>query len=143
MPEAAGADGPADAPEAASMPEAAGAPDPADAPEASKSVEDACGQPALSAPAIPAEGASGASGHEQPVNQNGKERVMEKTLKVEGMMCQHCVAHVKRALEGVEGVEEAVVDLDAGTAKALLSADVPGQALVAAVEEAGYEAQVA
>ena len=148
----AGADGPADAPEAASMPEAAGAPDPADAPEAadsasvpeaSKSVEDACGQPALSAPAIPAEGASGASGHEQPVNQNGKERVMEKTLKVEGMMCQHCVAHVKRALEGVEGVEEAVVDLDAGTAKALLSADVPGQALVAAVEEAGYEAQVA
>ena len=104
----AGADGPADAPEAASMPEAAGAPDPADAPEAadsasvpeaSKSVEDACGQPALSAPAIPAEGASGASGHEQPVNQNGKERVMEKTLKVEGMMCQHCVAHVKRALE--------------------------------------------
>ena len=39
--------------------------------------------------------------------------------------------------------EEAVVDLDAGTAKALLSADVPGQALVAAVEEAGYEAQVA
>ena len=68
---------------------------------------------------------------------------MEQTLKVEGMMCQHCVAHVKRALEGVEGVEEAVVDLDAGTAKALLSADVPGQALVAAVEEAGYEAQVA
>ena len=96
----AGADGPADAPEAASMPEAVGAPDPADAPEAadsasvpeaSKSVEDACGQPALSAPAIPAEGASGASGHEQPVNQNGKERVMEKTLKVEGMMCQQDV----------------------------------------------------
>lgn len=66
---------------------------------------------------------------------------MEKTLKVEGMMCQHCVAHVKKALEGVDGVEEAVVDLDAGTAKALLSADVPDEALVGAVVEAGYEAQ--
>ena len=135
--------GPADAPSASGAPDAPEAADSASVPEASKSVEAACGQPALSAPAIPAEGASGASGHEQPVNQNGKERVMEKTLKVEGMMCQHCVAHVKRALEGVEGVEEAVVDLDAGTAKALLSADVPGQELVAAVEEAGYEAQVA
>ena len=66
---------------------------------------------------------------------------MEKTLKVEGMMCQHCVAHVKKALEGVDGVEEAVVDLDAGTAKALLSADVSDEALVGAVVEAGYEAQ--
>ena len=34
--------------------------------------------------------------------------MMNKTVKVEGMMCQHCVAHVKKALEGVDGVEEAV-----------------------------------
>lgn len=68
-----------------------------------------------------------------------KEMVMEKTLQVEGMMCQHCVAHVKKALEGVEGVEEAVVDLDAGTATAKLAHDVADEALVAAVTDAGYE----
>lgn len=69
----------------------------------------------------------------------GKETTMEKTLRVEGMMCQHCVAHVKKALEGVDGVEEAVVDLDAGTATAKMSEDVPDQVLAAAIVEAGYE----
>ena len=47
---------------------------------------------------------------------------MEKKLNVEGMMCQHCVAHVKGALEGVDGVTEAVVDLEAGTAVAKCAA---------------------
>ncbi|MFR8046782.1 MAG: metal-transporting ATPase, partial [Eggerthella lenta] len=70
-------------------------------------------------------------------NPNEKESTMEKTLNVEGMMCQHCVAHVKKALEGVEGVEEAVVDLDAGTATAKLARDVPEETLAAAVVEAG------
>lgn len=64
---------------------------------------------------------------------------MEKTLHVEGMMCEHCVKRVKKALEGVEGVEEAVVDLDAGTATAKLSRDVPNEALKAAVVDADYE----
>ena len=72
-------------------------------------------------------------------NPNEKESTMEKTLNVEGMMCQHCVAHVKRALEGVAGVEEAVVDLDAGTATAKLAHDVPEDVLAAAIVEAGYE----
>ncbi len=72
-------------------------------------------------------------------NPNEKESAMEKTLNVEGMMCQHCVAHVKRALESVEGVEEAVVDLDAGTATAKLAHDVPEDVLAAAIVEAGYE----
>ena len=71
-------------------------------------------------------------------NPNEKESTMEKTLNVEGMMCQHCVAHVKRALEGVAGVEEAVVDLDAGTATAKLAHDVPEDVLAAAIVEAGY-----
>ena len=101
----------------------------------------------------PASGLDGADG-QGPVGGSGsmdagavetepeeRKAMMEKTLKVEGMMCQHCVAHVKKALEGVDGVEEAVVDLDAGTAKALLSADVSDEALVGAVVEAGYEAQ--
>lgn len=68
-----------------------------------------------------------------------KETTMEKTLHVEGMMCQHCVAHVKKALEGVDGVEEAIVDLDAGTATAKMTHDVPEEALAAAIVEAGYE----
>ena len=67
---------------------------------------------------------------------------MEKKLSVEGMMCQHCVAHVKKALEGVEGVEEAVVDLDSNSATTKLSADVADQALVNAIVDAGYEAKV-
>ena len=46
---------------------------------------------------------------------------------------------MKRALEGVEGVEEAVVDLDAGTATAKLAHDVPEDVLAAAIVEAGYE----
>ena len=64
---------------------------------------------------------------------------MEKTLHVEGMMCQHCVARVKKALEGVDGVEEAVVDLDAKTAVAKLAHEVDDATLKAAVEEQDYE----
>ena len=70
-----------------------------------------------------------------------EECIMEKKLTVEGMMCQHCVAHVKKALEGVDGVTEAVVDLDAGTATAKLSAVVADEILIAAVVDAGYEAK--
>ena len=68
---------------------------------------------------------------------------MEKTLKVEGMMCMHCVAHVKEALEGVKGVSAANVDLEAGTATVTCAADVADDALVAAVKAAGYEAAIA
>ena len=68
-----------------------------------------------------------------------KEIIMEKKLTVEGMMCPKCVAHVKKALEDVEGVSEAVVDLDAGTAVAKLADAVDDTVLVNAVVEAGYE----
>ena len=68
---------------------------------------------------------------------------MEKKLNVEGMMCQHCVAHVKGALEGVEGVGEVTVDLEAGTATAACSEGVTDEALIAAVKGAGYEASMA
>ena len=62
------------------------------------------------------------------------------TLTVEGMMCMHCVSHVKEALEKVEGVAGAEVDLDKKTAVVTLSGDVPTDALIAAVEAAGYKA---
>ncbi|WP_283171142.1 heavy metal translocating P-type ATPase [Curtanaerobium respiraculi] len=67
----------------------------------------------------------------------------EKTLNVEGMMCQHCVKHVKDALEGVDGVDSADVDLDGKKATVSLAADVTDDALVAAVVGAGYEANIA
>ena len=97
------------------------------------------------------DGPSAEDGDESPVSAGHseemqtvkpKEIIMEKKLSVEGMMCQHCVAHVKKALEGIEGVEEAVVDLDSNSATAKLSADVADQALVNAIVDAGYEAKV-
>ena len=68
---------------------------------------------------------------------------MEKkiTLKVEGMMCQHCVAHVKKALEETDGVASAEVSLDDKTATVILCNDVSTNTLIAAVKEAGYEAK--
>ena len=68
---------------------------------------------------------------------------MEKTINVEGMMCQHCVAHVKKALEGIEGVESVEVSLDDKNAVVKLAADVADDALVAAIVDAGYEAVIA
>ena len=68
---------------------------------------------------------------------------MTKTLNVTGMMCQHCVAHVKKALEGVDGVSTVDVNLEAGTATVKAADSVTDEALVAAVVDAGYEATVA
>lgn len=73
----------------------------------------------------------------------GKEEAMEKVLHVEGMMCEKCVAHVKKGLERVAGVEEALVDLEAKKATVKLSAEVPDQTLIDAVVEEGYEAKMA
>ncbi|NPD32284.1 heavy metal translocating P-type ATPase [Eggerthellaceae bacterium zg-997] len=65
--------------------------------------------------------------------------VMNRELKVEGMMCQHCVRHVTKALEGVEGVSAVEVSLEAGTARVAAEAPATDEALVAAVVDAGYE----
>lgn len=62
---------------------------------------------------------------------------MTKTLKIEGMMCPHCEARVKKALEAVEGVESAVVSHSAGTAVVNGTADF--EALKAAVEAQDYK----
>ena len=66
---------------------------------------------------------------------------MTKKFKVDGMMCQHCVAHVKTALEGVEGVSKADVDLKKKSAVVTLEKDVSAETLIAAVTEAGYTAR--
>ncbi len=63
---------------------------------------------------------------------------MKKILVVDGMMCAHCQAHVKKALEGVEGVISADVDLEKKTATVEMSSDIPDKALMDAVTDAGY-----
>ena len=72
-----------------------------------------------------------------------EESYMEKKLNVEGMSCQHCVAHVTQALEAVEGVSKATVSLDEKSAVVELFSDVSDSALVDAVVQAGYEATIA
>ena len=68
---------------------------------------------------------------------------MEKTIKVEGMMCKHCVKHVAEALEGVAGVEAVEVSLEAGTAKVSCGEGVADEALLSAVRAADYECEMA
>ena len=63
---------------------------------------------------------------------------MTKTLNVEGMMCGHCEARVKKALETVEGVASAEVSHEKGTAVVTLSKDVPDAVLKKAVEDQDY-----
>ena len=60
------------------------------------------------------------------------------TMRIEGMMCGHCEAMVRRALEAIDGVESAVPSHTAGTAIVTLSAEVPHEVLRAAVEEEDY-----
>jgi Cu2+-exporting ATPase len=64
---------------------------------------------------------------------------MTKTLKIEGMMCSHCEARVKKALEALPGVEDAKADHEAGTAVVTLSAPVDNDAMKKAVEEQDYK----
>lgn len=67
-----------------------------------------------------------------------EEKTMKKTLKIEGMMCPHCEARVKKCLDGIEGVSESVVDHKSGTAVVTLSAEVKDDLLKKAVEDQGY-----
>ena len=71
--------------------------------------------------------------------QEKEKKPMEKILKIEGMMCPHCEAHVKKALEAIEGVSTAVADHKSDTATVTLAAPVTDEALTAAVEDAGYK----
>lgn len=75
------------------------------------------------------------------IKQSTKERVdtMKKVLDVEGMMCQHCVAHVNKALSGIEGVEAVEVSLEGKTATVTLAKEVADDVLTKAVVDAGYE----
>ena len=90
-------------------------------------------EPEASCPAVPAK-----TENDPKEKENNN---MKKTLNVEGMMCMHCVRHVKEALEKIEGVACAEVSLEEKKAVVTLSADVPAETLIKAVADAGYEAR--
>lgn len=64
---------------------------------------------------------------------------MEKTLKIEGMMCGHCEMHAKKALEAIDGVESAAVSHENGTAVVTLSKDIANDVFKKAIDEQGYK----
>ena len=68
-----------------------------------------------------------------------EKKTMEKTLKIEGMMCMHCEERVKKCLEETDGVTEAVVSHQTGTATVKMSKDIPYDELKKTVEEQGYK----
>ena len=74
----------------------------------------------------------------EKLHHESEEYSMEKILKIEGMMCPRCEAHVKKALEAIEGVASAVADHTADKATVTLTAPVEDSVLKAAVEEEGY-----
>lgn len=63
----------------------------------------------------------------------------KQTLVVEGMMCEHCAAHVKEALEKVDGVSDAKVDLKGKTATVKVKETLSEETFRKAIEEAGYK----
>lgn len=62
-----------------------------------------------------------------------------RTLSIDGMSCEHCAERVAEALEGVEGVTQVTVDLDAGEATVMAADHVSRDRLAETVDEAGYE----
>ena len=68
-----------------------------------------------------------------------EEKTMTKTMKIEGMMCGHCEATVKKTLEAIEGVEAAEVSHENGTAVVTLAAEVADEVLKKAVEDKDYK----
>ncbi len=71
--------------------------------------------------------------------QKQEDKTMEKTMKVEGMMCPHCEAAVKKCLESLTGVQEAVADHKAGTVVITLTEEVSDEVLKKAIQDQGYQ----
>ena len=64
---------------------------------------------------------------------------MEKIIMIEGMMCGHCEARVKKALEALPEVKEAVVSHESGTAEVKLETEIADEVLKKAVEDQDYK----
>lgn len=74
----------------------------------------------------------------QSIKENKEENKMTKTLAIEGMMCAHCQAHVQKALEGVDGVTQVVVNLEEKNAVVTADTQVEDEKLIDAVTQSGY-----
>lgn len=72
-------------------------------------------------------------------NKKMEEKEMKKTMKIEGMMCGHCEATVKKCLEALPEVTEALVSHQEGTAVVTLNADIPEETLKKTIEEKDYK----
>ena len=64
---------------------------------------------------------------------------MEKLLKIEGMMCNHCVMHVQKTLAAIPGVTEVTVSLDEKNAKVKLNQNVTDEVFQTVIQDAGYQ----
>jgi Cu2+-exporting ATPase len=64
---------------------------------------------------------------------------MEKVFKVEGMMCGHCEARVKKAVEALDNVSEASASHADGTVTVKLTADTPDEVIIKAIEDQDYK----
>ena len=96
----------------------------------------------LEAPVAPAaQAAPAAPEAPEPFSPGTGARIV-KELSVPGMMCQNCVKHVTKALEGIDGAIDVHVDLDTKTAVASFATNVPDTVLIKAISDAGYEATV-
>jgi Cu2+-exporting ATPase len=76
---------------------------------------------------------------ENKAEEHKEEKTMTKTMKIEGMMCGHCEARVKKTLENLPGVAEAVVSHQEGTAVVTLTDEVADSVLKEAVEAQDYK----
>ena len=71
--------------------------------------------------------------------ENDKEdNKMKETLKIEGMMCEHCKKHVEEALNAMEGVQ-AAVNLETKSAEVTMDKEIPDAAFAEVIEKAGYQ----
>ena len=82
---------------------------------------------------------NGAAEIAAPQKETEGEIPMEKILKIEGMMCNHCVMHVQKTLAAIPGVAEVTVSLEEKDAKVKLNQDVADEAFKTAIEDAGYQ----
>ena len=79
------------------------------------------------------------AGGQKKIKQQKENKTMEKTMKIEGMMCGHCEARVKKTLEAIPGVAGAEVSHEKGTAVVTLSGEVSNETLKSAVEAQDYK----
>ena len=63
---------------------------------------------------------------------------MKKTVKIEGMMCGHCEMSVRKALEAIDGIEQATVSHETGTAECTMSKDVNADVIRKAIEDRDF-----